>query len=486
MKESGVNDRRGRRIRWAAWAVIVLLPLIKTDFASPQVAPSRRDPDAFLNQQRAVQERLRRELDAEIGDAAKTSVDWGGWYSSYLFGFDDGVESSRTLRRNDLRLWGRVALDEGAHELYVRGLLSYLDFNSGDSYDGNDDDVEGPNLERGYYRFDLAKAIRAYEDRNIDYNLVLQAGRDLIQFGTGLALSTPLDHVLLQGTYQGWELTGLAGKSVGSTPDFDLSRTATRSHRDFFGAQLRYVNFEKHQPFTYLLSQRDRNSERVFRPFQEFDYDSYYFGLGSTGELLHRLRYSAEWVLETGKGYGEGRFLHKNDVRAWALNAELEYLFPGDHRPRVSVEYLFGSGDSDRTLTPTGTLGNRQPDFKDTGYIGFGYQDTGLSFTPRYSNLHLWRVGGSYYPWPGKGRLGRLELGADWYLFHKHHRDGAVSDPTAGESSGYLGWELDCFANWQFAPDLTWTGRFGVFFPGDAFEDRTTRTFALLGMTWSF
>jgi hypothetical protein len=460
--------------------------LLFSPAAFAQPAPSRQEPDAFINQQRAVEERILQEFDKELGISAKAAFDWGGWYSVYGFLFDDGVESSRTLRRHDLRLWGRLSLDQGAHEFYVRGRLSYLHFNSGDSYSGNDSDWEGPNLERGYYRFDLARAVRASGGESIAYNVVITAGRDLVRFGNGLALATPLDHVAIETSYKGWELTTLAGKTVGSSPEFDLSRTATRTRRSFLGGQLKYRGFERHEPFMYVLWQRDRNSEEVPRLLQGFDYDSFYFGLGSAGELARRWRYAAEWVLERGHSFGDRQFRNRNDIRAWALSAELEYLFPGKHRGRASVEYLVGSGDSNRPLSPTNTVGGHAGGFTDESYIGFGYRDTGLAFAPRYSNLHMWRAGTSFYPWPERGRLSRLELGSDWYLYHKHHRSGGVSDPTADVGSGFLGWEMDYYANWRVAADLSWTARFGVFFPGDAFSDQTTRTFLLLGMTWSF
>ena len=77
-------------------------------------------------------------------------------------------------------------------------------------------------------------------------------------------------------------------------------------------------------------------------------------------------------------------------------------------------------------------------------------------------------------------------LGSDLYLYWKHHRAAAVSDYTATEGSGYLGWEIDVYANWEITNDLFWTTRYGVFLPGSAFEDQTTRTFLLVGVTWSF
>ena len=458
--------------------------------AAPALAQQdadRRDPDSFVNQQRRLEERVRELLDKEpAGALGDFHFDYGGWYGFHFFQFDDGVVSSRTLRRHDLRLWTRIGLDRGVHEFYLRGRLSLLDFNSGDSYDGNDDDIEGMNLERGYYRFDLARAYETYGDSVLDGNIVLTLGRDLVRFGNGLALAAPLDHVSVRATYRNLQLTALAGRTVGSSQDFDLSLSAQRSRRAFLGAEVRYLGLALHEPFAYVLWQRDKNSERPITLFQEFDYDSFYAGLGATGEIVKGLHYQAEAAYEVGHSFGDGQFIRDNRVEAWALHGELEYLFPGRHKARASVEYLFGSGDGDRLLSPTNSAGGNTRDFRDTSFVGFGWFDTGLSLAPRYSNLHMGRAGASWFPWPEHVRLGRLELGADVYLYHKHHRSGAVSDPTSAVRSGYLGWEMDYYANWQVACDLFWTARLGVFFPGRAFDDQTTRTFLLVGMTWSF
>ena len=482
--------QRGIKLRVEAGRVFricfVLVTGLTGSIASAQQVAPVHDPDSFLNQQRAVDERLRRQFDLELGQTQQSLFDWGGWYSRHVFLFDDGVDSSRTLRRHDLRLWGRLILDEGAHTFYARGRLSLLDFNSGDSYDRDDDDGEGPNLERGIYRFDLARAVRVHAGDPIDYNLIFQAGRDLTYFGTGLALSTPLDHLSLRGTYGDVELTALAGKTVGSSQDFDLSRTAGRLRRTFLGGQIRYRGFERHEPFVYAFWQRDHNREAFARPLRSLNYDSFYFGLGSTGEVVSHLRYATELVYETGKSHSPGVFQQDQEIRAWAAGVELEYLFPNEHKTRASVEYVFGSGDSDRLASPTNTLGRRRRDSRDESFIGIGYRDTGLSFAPRYSNLHMWRMGASYYPWPNHPRFRRIEMGTDWYLYYKNRGDGAVSDPTADVRSSYLGWEMDYFVNWRVDADLAWTARFGAFFPGKAFSDRTTRTFLLVGMTWSF
>lgn len=454
--------------------------------ASAQTGLRTHDPDSFVNQQRALDKKIRRDFETELGELQRLSFDWGGWYSTHLFLFDDGVERSRTLRRYDLRLWSRLTLDRGVHEFYVRGRWSLLDFNRGDSYDGDDDDIEGPNLERGVYRFDLSKARSAQSQSVSDDNLVINAGRDLVLFGDGLTLATPLDHVAIRNIWHHYEITGLYGKTVGSTQDFDLSRTASRMRRDFFGVQVKYLGYERHRPFIYALWQRDRNREEFIRPFQRFDYDSFYVGFGATGEWSKGLRYATEAVYETGHSFGHLQSYKDNNIEAWAVRAELEYLDPGPNQTRTSIEYLFGSGDSDRRLSPTNSVGGNSGDRTDNSFIGFGYRNTGLGFAPRYTNLHMGRMGVSYFPYPEHPQLRRLELGADAYVYYKHHRDGAVSDPTAVRRRGYLGWEMDVFLNWRMSADFAWTTRFGTFFPGDAFSDRSTRTFFLVGMTWSF
>lgn len=449
--------------------------------AAAQTAP----PESFLLQQRRVDEEVREARESDLTAADRVFFDYGGWYSFHLFMFDDGVESSRVLRRNDLRLWTRLRLDNGAHEFYLRGRISLLDFNSGDAYDGNDDDVEGMNLERGVYRFDLAKALGgdAAAGRS---DLVVELGRDLVEIGTGLALSAPLDHVGVTLSSESWRLRGLVGRTVGSTVDFDRTRPTDRTRRAFFGAEATYAGFDRHEPFAYVLWQRDHNHETYPVLLQQYDYDSFYAGIGSTGEIVPRLAYRTEAVYESGDSFGYHRFLSPDVVRAWAWDAELEYRFKGAHQPRASVEYLFASGDAQRRLSPSDAAGGNMRGRDDNSFNGFGYRDTGLSLAPRISNVHVWRAGGALYPFPDSARFGKLEVGADTFLYFKNHRTGAISDPTATRHSSYLGWELDTFANWDVTPDVAWTIRFGVFLPGDAFDDRSPRTFLLTGVTWSF
>ncbi len=451
----------------------------------PALGQRRDEPDSFLNQQRAIEELTRSLRDQHRPPSDQVEFDYGGYYSFFLFMYDDGVNSSRTFRRHDLRLWSRLSLDQGAHQLYARSRLSFIDFNPGDQFD-DEDDVEGMNLERGFYKFDLSRAMRAYANKSIGYNIEFKIGRDFTQFGTGLAMSLPLDQVWVRGTFADWQVTGLAGKTVGSMQDFDLARNPSRTRRTFFGVETKYLGFERHEPFGYVFWQRDHNKDGFRTPLQRYDYDSFYVGVGSTGELVDNLRYSTEWVFETGRSYGDRRFLHKNRINAWAYDLNLEYLFDAPGKPRASVEYLLASGEPTRLQSPTDSAGGVSRGFRDASFIGFGYRDTGLSFAPRMSNIHMWRTGASYFPFEGNATFDKLEMGTNWFLYYKQRAAAAVSDPTAGVASGYLGWEMDYFANWDVTSDLSATTRYGVFFPGKAFDDRTTRTYLLFGLTWNF
>jgi hypothetical protein len=480
LRSAGGAPRRGVAWRAGLSAAAVLVLCVASSVQAQQPT------DAFLNQQRALEEEVREALNRELPADQKLDLDWGGWYSFHLFLFDDGIDSSRTFRRHDLRVWSSASIDQGAHQFYIRGKLLYEDFNTGDSYNGDDNDWVGPNLDRGFYQFDLRRAAKAYTGRPTDWNFNLKIGRDLVTFGTGYALSLPMDHVLARLELAKFEITGLAGTSIRSTDDIDRTRpNSGDSERNFWGAQIKYTGMEKHEPFVYAFWNEDQHRGGWFDPFTEYDYDSWYIGTGSTGEVVPDLRYGTEWVFEGGHSYGDAWPPRRHNIEAWAFDATLEYMPHWRLKPRFLGEYMFASGDPDRRGSPTDTRGGNNRG-QDSSFVGFGYRDTGLSFGPRLSNVHIWRAGAACRPFDTVEALDKFEVGTDWFLYAKNRSSGAVSDFTADERSGYLGWEMDYFINWRVTSDLSWTARLGTFFPGSAFSDQTTRTFFLVGATYSF
>jgi len=191
-------------------------------------------------------------------------------------------------------------------------------------------------------------------------------------------------------------------------------------------------------------------------------------------------------VFETGHSFGDGQIVRRDRVDAWGVDAGLEKRWDHKMRPRVAFEYMFGSGDGNRKLSPTSAAGGNRHDRRDTSLATFGYRDTGIATNFLNSNLHIWRVGASFTPAPQAALLRNLELGTNWFVYHKNHRRAAISDPTADMYSGYVGWEMDYYANWRVSSDVSWTIRWGTFFPGHAFNERSSRHFLFTGLTWSF
>jgi len=443
--------------------------------------------DAFLNRRREIQLENDRRRETDLPAAQQFRVDYGGWFDSYIFLFDDGRESSRTFRQNEVRLWSNFSADQGIHEGYLRLRATYTDFNYGDSFTRNEDDLDGPNLERGWYQLDIARLIRKYGETESPLELKLKVGRDLVQAGTGYAIMIPLDAVTIQAEIAKFETTFTIGKTPASTENIDRSRpVADHSARNFFIIEEKYKGFDKHTPFVYYAWQNDSTREDPPDFLQEYKYDSHYIGFGSTGELVKNLRYSTEWVIERGESYGHERFLHSDDIKAWGFDNLLEYMFDHETKPTIAIEYMYGSGDPDRIDSPTNADGGNRNDHVDSSFVGFGFRDTGLALAPRLSNMHVWRLGGNFRPLPNVEVAKNLELGTDWFLYAKDRAGGAISDTLADRQSSYVGWEMDYYANYRVTSDLSFTVRYGVFFPGTAFSDQSNRTFLLTGLSWSF
>jgi hypothetical protein len=443
--------------------------------------------NVFLERQRALERENDQKLQETLPTAQKFRVDSGGWFNFYFFLFDDGINSSRTLRQYEMRNWISFNADKGVHDGYIRVRTTFDDWNQGDEYGVHSNDLNGPDLDRGWYQFDIAKALRLHTSSSAPFELKVKGGRDLVMIGTGYALDLTLDHVQLQGEYLNFETTVIYGRTPSSTENNDRSRpVADHSDRRFWIFQEKYKGFDKHEPFFYAAFQDDRTGEDPPNYLQNYKYDSEYYGFGSTGELIDNLHYGSEWVIERGTSYGDRRFLFKDNIKAWGCDQRLDYYFKHKTKPVLSAEYMFASGDANRLGSPTNSVGGNRIDKVDRSFDGFGFRDTGLSFAPRLSNINVWRAGGSFRPLPDCEATKELELGADYYLYYKNKAIAAVSDSTADEGAGYLGWEMDYYANYRILSDLAWTVRFGTFFPGSAFSDQSTRTFLLTGITWSF
>jgi len=213
-----------------------------------------------------------------------------------------------------------------------------------------------------------------------------------------------------------------------------------------------------------------------------------------TGAITDRIYYGIEAVYEGGKNESNsfdtgplGQIVQvpqtTDQISAWAIDVQINYL-PGDARnTRLIVEGLVASGDDDRQHT-SNTLGGNAPGTKDRAFNGFGLINTGVAFAPSVSNLMMLRIGASTFPCPDYGPLRQLQIGTDLFWFAKTDPDAPIDEPTSDDQ--YLGFEPDVYVNWQITSDVGLALRYGVFFPSDAFESQKARQFIYAGLTFAF
>ena len=434
---------------------------------------------------RLYEEEFRVKMDEQRPEYRDVAFDAGGWISAVFFHYDDAeARTRRPLRRLQFRAWGRMNL-KGVHRAYVRGLLNYDDWNHGDNpvfARGDDYDEE---IERLWYEIDLGKA--AGGDGN---KLKIKAGRQFAQIGTALTLSMPLDMVQVTVSSPEVSVKALLGLAVRDSDNIDRSvNVARHQERLFSGVELAYEGLDRHRPFIYVLTNDDSSDANPKMPAQSFEYSSQYVGIGSRGALPGgELRYQAELVGQWGKTYSEGVVSGKDSIRAMALDLAAAYHFRVATKPKVMVELICATGDKNRRLSSSSTIGGNLAGTKDHAFNAFGFRDTGLALAPRISNIHILMVGGSFFPLEQYGPFKKMEVGSKLFLYHKAAEAGPISDTTAMNNSRLLGTGSDIFCNWRLTSDLAWTIRYGAFFPGSAYDggDKTCRQFLYSGLIFSF
>jgi hypothetical protein len=451
--------------------------------------------DRFERQLEQIQRESRQRIDDSIPPDERALFDYGAYYTFSYLSLDDTVGHNHVLRQHELVGYARLNLD-GAHELFARARAGFNDFNRGDSFDGKGDDWQSFTLERFHYRFDLKRAMEAYQGKSIEGNITFQGGRQLVVWANGLTLSDTIDGGVASLSTGPFTLDLLAGVTWNKDVDFDISRPDFRddTHRGLYGGMLS-VAAGTSRLFAFGLVQRDYNGSETSTTSgvtTRFDYDSYYIGIGASGAINDNLRYGVELVHEGGSTLsnsfdpvtGSQLTQTRDDIRAFALDGRLDYSFADANRSRFSAEFILATGDPDRLAAST-TLGGNRSGTNDTAFNAQGLLNTGLAFGPSVSNLLMLRVGATTFPAPQSDRFRQLQLGADFFVFGKFRSDAPIDEPTADER--YLGVETDLFLSWQITSDITLSVRYGIFFPGDAIlGDGSARNFLYAGVTYAF
>jgi len=447
-----------------------------------------------LQQFRILDEPFRLALDEQ--PASKQALfDYGGWFRSSYFvtdenndrDFDGHNDGTRAFRQQQSRFWSSLTLHQ-THQFYVRLKTDYIDWNGDTSYDGRNSDLLGPNLERFWYNFRLSKAQWVTGYTPGDFDLDFKIGRDYVELGNGLSLSSPLDAAMLTTYYKDIRVLTFGALSIPSSNNIDSSVPDNPNEsRRFGGVQFNFDHWSEQQPFMYYYIQEDQDYGMV-RDFQSYGYDSQYLGLGSRGRFFHRdLQYGCELVSEFGKSHAwTDDEPAPQTIQAWAFDTELRYLIPDQAKSQLSAEYIFASGDGDRTYSPTNTIGGNAPHTKDTSFNAWGYRNTGLVLAPEISNIHIIRVGAATFPLYQVAQCDKLRVGTDVFCYHKQHSDGAMSDGLSYLQEGYVGSEWDVYFDWRLTSDLSLTLRYGYFLPGDAFASDHDRQLVFTGVTLNF
>ena len=471
------SARRCRRLRSGVLACLAVIAL------------SSGSAWAQTDGRRIYDEQLRVRLDQQVPGATEIGIDAGGWLTTAFFNYNDTIaRETRALRQFELRGWASVNI-QGVHRAYFRGLVGWDDWNSGaNPTAGRGDQYTDPVIERLWYQFDLGQIHRNRTGREPPVGFKVKVGRDYAEIGTALVLSLPLDMIQFDLTAGDWSVMALLGKTVSETPNIDDSAAvSTHMSRCIWGVQATYEGFNRHRPFAYFLSNTDDTSPRPRSTTQSYAYDSHYVGVGSQGTvLLPNLAYRTELVGEWGKTYSENVAAGRDDIQAWAADVVLEYIFDKPTKPRVNFEYLYASGDGDRRTSSTATVGGNQAGSEDNAFNAFGFRDTGLAFAPSISNLQMYALGASFFPFENHELFRKLEVGTKAFAFQKADSNGPISDTDASNDSRWLGWEWDIYCDWRITSDVSLTVRYGAFRPGAAFDNNSCRQFVYSGLTFSF
>jgi hypothetical protein len=460
------------------------------------------DLERFERQLEQIRRDTRTMVNPDIPPEQRTYFDYGMFITSQYLSFDDSDLENHVLWQYDITAYTRFNID-GAHEFLARGRGSYRDFHKGDELEDDDNRYWDARIERLYYQFDLARYLAGTTGQSADGNLRLKLGRDLVVWANGLTLSYEIDGAMIDVGYGPFTLELLAGRTPSDQVDIDSSRPNFdgNTNRAFYGAMLS-GRVGTHRPFVYALCQRDHNSDDTLNTevgdvpvTTEFDYNTYYLGLGSSGALTDRLAYGIEFVFEGGGNLSNSFTVdnlglvtatpqERDKVHAWALDVQLDYLLPDPNHTRFSGELVIASGDDDRLATSS-THGGNLAGTDDEAFSSFGLINTGLAFVPAVSNIIVVRGGASTFPLPNIDPFKRLQVGTDLFLFAKLDSDAPIDEETTED--GYLGFEPDLYVNWQLTSDVTLAFRYGAFVPGDAIvNDGKIRQFFYAGMTFAF
>lgn len=411
-------------------------------YAGPEPSPSLSQSDSFLDDFK---------LDAEIRIRAEWTDNLRDYNSNVNAADDDGWLITRT----------RVGLGYEPTDwlkFYVQGQDAH-EFFSGRPHNT----LNGANGDD----FDLRQAYIGFGNLE-DSSLSFLIGRQPLDFGSRRIVAD-----------SGWS-------NYGRT--FDAARLTWQVSKDwkvdaFAGNVVTILpgEFNKadwHSDLTGLFASGKLGSQTL--EFYAFHLDSEgsriaavrgnFLTLGS--RLLQKPGKSSPWdyeieaAFQTGTVFNGGRDL---DLLAFAGHGTLGYTFSDvAWSPRVSVNYSYASGDSDRT---DGDQGRFQPLYPST------HNMNGLLDSIGWANLHDPYVEVTLTPakdWKVGFQAHAFFRAEDGDFVYRSNGSSALRAPAAPNSESYIGTELDLYVQTNITRNLEILAGAGTLFAGDYLETTGT------------
>ena len=283
-------------------------------------------------------------------------------------------------------------------------------------------------------------------------------GRQFITFGDGFiigdgdpgsesSLNTkgewevdPFDAIM--GWYDGddWVLNAVLAKAVENRVEIGRGD----GDADLYGLYFTYSGVEDwvFDVYGFFANIEDANSV----PAGGYNADIYMVGARIAGSALEGLSYKLEGVYEFGDvDVISGTTTVDSDVKAWAIEAGINYMFDAEYNPWLGFTYVYLSGDDN-------DLDNDEEEFLSP----FDNRVYG-EIANIDSNAHVFNLAGGF------------DVNEDVAVSAKYYYLMAAED-EAYASEDDIGHEVDAFLDYQFSEETTATLAAGFFAPGDALE----------------
>lgn len=475
---------------------LLLFVIILFFVLAPLYAQTSNSDKDLSEQEKLIEDETLQELEKLIAalpsPIKKLSIQFGAWLSSIFRDYQDADndkdsdDSVSRMWHHEIRLWTQMTFFK-RHNLYLRIKNTYLDRKASSvNYTGIGSDYEGPALDVGYLEAN-------FSPRNMPLKLTL--GRQYIYLGRGIAYRDVHDGLKATFQTENFFYKGFITHTLPDEDNIDTSKSDydKKGQRMFYGFELGYLGLPNSVLYAYYLFQDDLSTSRfpdVAGDAQTYLYYSKYFGFGFEGKLKN-LEYETELIREIGLSYTDtASSLGLNDARdisAWAFDLNLRYKFDVLTHPLLEFEYAFGSGDQDRSsVTDTKSGGNVYGDDKNFLYFGSFYG--GYALSPRLSNINIYKLHIAFSPLE-KIKFGKnIVCGFKFYFYKKDRAEGGIYDTQATSSYKHIGHEIDGYIYWKVNSRLSWSFRYGIFYPGKAYpKDTNSNTkYLYTRLTYSF